>query len=324
MADPNLQTLLTDLDALTRLDKLPDLALVLIGVGMGVIAKNIYALVKNMLGFAGSFAGKLAVGWWQDLRRETPNILDVGMAIVGHVEGRDILIVDGLVGPRKLTDVYLNPRTAFAVRIQAFFLKTGKPFVQFAVGRPGPLGRRFRAWRNRRRAENGLPPITEERILAIKYRRVYAPLENLVNQYLTNEWAAVMAVGEPCYVFRFVVALVYEKYAEDYIDRQFHALVVWDEALRRFDPGIDTVQPEYVNRPRTIAAIAERWRVAPREFGQVYVMVPRSELVGDYIVDQVPNAYGATVPVHRPVGGLASLKDRAVIQRRAARVLDPE
>ncbi|MBP0574104.1 hypothetical protein J8J27_25730, partial [Mycobacterium tuberculosis] len=62
MTDPTLSQILADLDALMRLDKLPDLALLLVGVVFGLIAKNLYGIVKGLMGFAGSFFGRLFVG----------------------------------------------------------------------------------------------------------------------------------------------------------------------------------------------------------------------------------------------------------------------
>ncbi|MEJ1161237.1 hypothetical protein [Prosthecomicrobium sp. N25] len=305
-----------------QLEKLPELTVLLIGVLVGLVGKNLYALVKTILGVAGSFAGRMASGLWMDLRRETPNVLDCGLAVVTLVEGRPILLMDALLGPRKLADIYLNPRTAFGVRIQTFFVKKDRPWVSF------PPKKRERGlliwihnWRSARRVQLGLPPLPPLNTTLMKYRRVYQPIENLIGQHLANEWAMQMALGEDCYVFRFVVAVIYEKNADDYIDRQFHALVVWEEALRRIG-GEDPVayQPEMRHRADTLRRIAARYREAQSEFGSVHIMIPRSLLQGDYAVDWVPNHAGIMVPVHRPVSfDAGSAADVNLIQRLGPR-----
>lgn len=321
--DFGLNDLVEKLHTLLQLDRLPELAVLLIGVVVGLIGKNLYTIVKGVLGFAGSFMGRLAFGYWQDIRRETPNVIDCALAVVAQVEGRPVLILDALLGPRKLTDVYFNTRTAFGVRIQAFFVKKERPWVYFSPPRRPDRGfwESIRRWRNARRIQVGLAPLPPRNTLAIKYRRVYAPIENLIGQFLTNEWAMQMALGEPCYVFRFVVVLVYEKNADDYIDRQFHAMMIWEETLRRIAlDGVVVYQPEFRHRGETLARVAARWREAPGEFGSVFLMVPKAVLHGDYVVDLVPNQTGTTIAVHRPVTlDGANALDAALIQRMAGR-----
>ncbi|TPQ47714.1 hypothetical protein C2U72_24090 [Prosthecomicrobium hirschii] len=300
-------------------EKLPDLAVLVIGVVVGLIGKNLYTLVKNILGVAGSFIGRMAAGYWQDIRRETPNVLDCKLAVLADVEGTRTVLMDSLIGSRSLASIYLNPRTAFGVRIQAFFVKRERPYVYFAPIKHNDrsLTARFRAWRNARRAQFGLPPLPPVDTRQIKYRRVYAPIEAMIGQYLTNEWAVQMSIGEPCYVFRFVVALVYEKHADDYVDRQFHAVLVWEEALRHmaFD-GIVAYQPEYGHRAETLRRVAEAWRSDPRQFGTVFMMVPKSNLCGDYVVERVENQAGIRIPIHRPVRGEGAAGPDAVLLAR--------
>jgi hypothetical protein len=321
MDDPSLAQLLNDLSQLSRLDRLPDLALLLAGVLVGLVARNLYALLKNLFGFAGSFFGRMFVGWWQDLRRETPNIIDVAMMVPVTAGGRQLLLIDGLVGATRLTDLYLNPRTAFGVRIQAFFLKPDKPWLHYPVPRETVIGRRIRLWRNVRRRRAGLAAVTPETVRQIKYRRIYQPLESLVGQFLTNDWATAATLGEPVYLFRFVIVVVYEKDRDDYIDRQFHALVIWDHVLEDLARGdeLTAVQPEFRQRPATLARIAKAWRAAGADaawqFGTLYVTVPRALLTGTYVATPVVSPSGAVFPVHRPAGSLDPA-DAAVILSR--------
>jgi hypothetical protein len=251
-------------------------------------------------------------------------VLDCGIAVVTMVEGRPVIMMDALLGPRKLSDVFLNPRTAFGVRIQTFFVKKDRAWVHFPPPKRPDRGLfvRIHNWRSARRVQIGLPPLPPINTTRIKYRRVYAPLENLIGQHLANEWAVQMGLGEPCYVFRFVVALIYEKNADDYIDRQFHAVIVWEEALLRLS-GDDPValQPEYRHRAQTLRTISARYREAPGEFGSVYIVVPAQLLEGDYVVNWVPNHSGAMVPVHRPVAyDSGTLRDVNLIQRLGPRL----
>lgn len=324
MNDPTFTQIFADLDQLSRLDRLPDLALLLAGVLFGLIARNLYALVKNLLGFAGSFFGRMFVGWWQDFRRETPNIIDIAMMVPVTAGGRTLLLVDGLIGATRLTDLYLNPRTAFGVRIQAFFATPARPWLYYPVPREGWVGRQVRSWRNARRRRAGLVPLTLEAVRKIKYRRVYQPLEGKVGQYLTNDWAAAATLGEPVYLFRFVVALVYEKDRDDYIDRQFHALVVWDHLLETLESADDlvAVQPEFRQRPQTLAALARAWRAggeaATWQFGTLFMPVPRGLLTGTYAAAPVISASGASIPVHRPVGAINPADARIILSRAGA------
>lgn len=299
-----LKPLLDSLQDWLHLDKLPELTVLLIGVLVGLIGKNLYGLVKTILGVAGSFLGRMAFGLWMDLRRETPNMLDCALAVLSIVEGRPVLLMDALLGTRRLADVYLNPRTAFGVRIQTFFVSRERPWVHFPKPKRPERGLLvwIHNWRSANRVRLGLAPLPPLNTTLIKYRRVYAPIENLISQYITNEWAMQMAVGEPSYVFRFVVALVYEKNADDYVDRQFHAIIVWEETLRRIG-GDDPIayQPEFRHRADTLRRVAARWREAPTEFGSLHMAVPTALLEGEYAAEWVPNHAGVMVPIHRPV-----------------------
>lgn len=321
MNDPTLTQILADLDQLARLDKLPDLALLLLGVVFGLVARNLYALIKSLFGFAGSFFGRLFVGWWQDFRRETPNIIDVAMVVPVVAGGRSLLLLDGLIGATRLTELYLNPRTAFGVRIQAFFASPQRPWLYFPPPRETFLGRKIRGWRNARRRRAGLPAVTLEALRRIKYRRVYQPLESKVGQFLSNDWAVAATLGEPVYLFRFVIAVVYEKDRDDYIDRQFHALVIWDHVLETLDDAatLMAVQPEFRGRPETLVRLAAAWRAGGAEltwqFGTLFVPVPRALLTGSYASVPAVAPSGATFPVHRPIGALSPEDTRIILGR---------
>lgn len=287
-------------------DKLSETTLVLLGVFVGLIAKNLYTIAMRSFGFVGSFASRLVIGWWEEMRREAPNVVDFAMVATTQCGGKDVLLMDALIGPRRLNDVYLNPRTAFGVRLQTFSITEEKPWVRFKLEAKPPITVRLGRWVRRRLRPSKRAPLSPRDRQLLRVRRAYAPLENLISQYLTNQWSAQMAIGEPSHVFRFVVALVYEKNADRHMDRHFHTLVIWEELLRRppTEEVMTTYHPEYRHRWDTIRKISDYYRSSPdaaAEFGCLNVMMPKRTLLNDYVMDWVKNAEGDYVPVSRPV-----------------------
>ena len=287
-----------------RLDRLSDMSVLALGILVGLIAKNIYTIAMRSFGFVGSFASRLALGWWEEYRRETPNVLDIAMVVVADCDGQSMLLLDPLVAPRRLNDIYLNPRTAFGIRVQTFTVTPERPWVMFhRETRPGAIVR-FRRWRRALLRPGASKVLTPDERWRLKYRRVYAPIETMVGQYLTNQWAAQMAIGEPCHVFRFIIALVYETSTDSHIDRHFHALVIWEDLLRSADfDRVMSYQPELASRWDTIRRIGAHYRSAPEaaaEFGSIHIMVPKRTLVKDYAVSWLPGAEGLLMPVSQP------------------------
>lgn len=286
-------------------EAMSDTALLLLGVLFGLIAKNIYSMLMRSFGFVGGFMSRLAVGWFEEMRRETPNVVDFAMVAMAEYDDCDVLMMDALIGPRRLSDVYLNPRVAIGIRMQTFSITEDVPWVRFRRdekhGIAARLIRRYRHWRYGRPGRS----LTQRDRQLLRVRRAYAPIENLVSQYLTNQWAGLMAISEPCHVFHFVVALVYEKNADIHMDRHFHALVIWEELLLREDfDRVITYHPEFQHRWDTIRRISAYYRSSPEakaEFGSLTVVVPKRNLVRHYSVNWVINPAGNPVPVSRPV-----------------------
>ena len=285
-----------------HLDRLSDFSVLALGIAFGLLAKNLYTIAMRSFGFVGSFASRLALGWWEEYRRETPNAVDFAMAVVSEHDGRQMLLMDPLVGPKRLNDIYLNPRTAFGVRMQTFSITRDRPWVAFRIDARPSLPARFRRWRRSLFRPAAAANLSPRERWKLKYRRVYAPIENLLGQYLTNQWAAQMAIGEPCHVFRFVVVLVYEKNADTHVDRQFHVIVVWDRALRDLAVGkVVTYQPELAHRWDTIRRIAEHYTSSPEaeeEFGHLHIMIPKRNLLNAYEVRWTEGP-GGLVPLSR-------------------------
>jgi hypothetical protein len=305
MQEVGLAAVLAWLGALMHVDRLSSTAVLLIGVVVGLIAKNVYTITMRSFGFAGSYVSRLAIGWWEEFRREAPNVVDFALAVVAEYDGRAALHMDPLLAPRRLTDVYLNPRTAFGIRMQTFSVTPEAPWVTFHVDeQPGRI-ERIQRWLWHSLRGRAVPDISPRDRLILKYRRVYAPIETLIGQFLTNQWAVQMAIGEPCHVFRFVVALVYEKATGPHVDRHFHALVIWEEMLRREDlTDMVTFLPEYRHRLDTILRIGARYRSSPdaaRTFGVLNVMIPKRILQHVYFIGWMANIDGEMVPISRPV-----------------------
>ncbi|MBP0651321.1 hypothetical protein J8J40_30115, partial [Mycobacterium tuberculosis] len=86
----------------------------------------------------------------------------------------------------------------------------------------------------------------------------------------------------------------------DYIDRQFHALGVWDHVLEPVDDEeLTPTQPEFRHRTETLRRIAAAWRAAGEDatwqFGTFFVAVPRALLTGSYVAVPVRAATGETI-----------------------------
>jgi hypothetical protein len=301
MQDLTIQGLLNWL----HLDRLSDSTLLLLGVAFGLVAKNFYTIAMRSFGFVGGFASRLAVGWLEDVRRETPNVVDFAMVAVTACGGKQVLLMDPLIGSRRLSDVYLNQHTAFGVRLQTFSITQDMPWVRFRREVDLPLGLRLARALRRMVKPKSMSPLSPRDHQLLRLRRAYAPLENLIGQYLTNQWSAQMAIGEPSHVFRFVIAVVYEKNADRHMDRHFHVLVIWEELLRHLpEDEVVTYHPEYHHRWETIRRISEYYRSSPEaasEFGCLNVIMPKRTLLNDYVMDWVRNAEGEFVPVSRPV-----------------------
>ncbi|MDR3497535.1 MAG: hypothetical protein P4L82_23320 [Ancalomicrobiaceae bacterium] len=285
-------------------NRFSDATVLILGILLGLVAKNIYTIAMRSFGFVGAFLSRLAIGWWEETRRETPNVVDFAMVVIAPYENRHVFLLDPLIGPHRLNEVYLNPRTAIGVRLQTFSITETKPWVSFRLDeKPSFVARLARLRRHVFRRANYAPLSPEDRRI-LKYRRTYAPIENMVGQYMTNEWAAEMTLGEPCHIFRFIVALVYEKNADRHADRHFHALVIWEELLRRRDiQEVTYFKPEHRHRWRTVARIAEHYRSSTNavdEFGTIDVMVPKRLLSQDFEVCWEAGPEGTHVPVCRP------------------------
>ncbi|MDR3374521.1 MAG: hypothetical protein P4L98_12410 [Ancalomicrobiaceae bacterium] len=300
----NISTLFTWFGDLFRPDRLSETMVLVLGIFVGLLAKNIYTVIMRSFGFVGAFLSRLAIGWWEETRRETPNVVDFAMVLITRVADRQIFLLDPLIGPHRLSDVYLNPRTAIGVRLQTFSVSETKPWVTFRLDDKPPLLTRLARLRRRLFHRANYAPMSPQDRRILKYRRTYAPIENMIGQYMTNEWAAEVALGEPCHIFRFVIALVYEKNAERHVDRHFHALVIWEELLKRRDiQEIAYFKAEHRHRWRTVARIADHYRSSPKaadEFGTIHVMVPKHLLTEDYEVVWEAGPDGTQVPISRP------------------------
>eukprot|EP01037_Dinobryon_pediforme_P031908 gene31908-36619_t len=97
MHDFSPASLVAAFGAMLRLDRLSDVTVLLLGILVGLIAKNLYSMAMRSFGFVGGFASRLLVGWWEEFRRETPNVVDFAMAIVSPFDGRDVLLMDPLI-----------------------------------------------------------------------------------------------------------------------------------------------------------------------------------------------------------------------------------
>jgi hypothetical protein len=287
-----------------HLGTLSDSTLLLLGFLVGLIAKNLSTILLRSFGFAGGFASRLAIGWWEEFRRETPNVIDFVMVAVADCERQKVLLMDPLIGPRRLSDVYLNPRTAFGVRMQTFSISADRPWVSFKIDPHPPLTVRLFRWYNRLRRSAPHEPMSPRDRQLLRIRRTYGPIESLVGQYMTNDWSAQMAIGEPCHIFHFVVALIYDLNADRHMDRHFHVLVIWEEVLRS-DQLDDVVcyHPEFNRRWDIIKQISAHYRASPEahaEFGTISVMIPKRTLINPYDSHWVLNADGRKIPISRP------------------------
>ena len=116
------------------------------------------------------------------------------------------------------------------------------------------------------------------RLRVKRYAQVYNPLISLAGQYLTNEGAALHAVGVPCRIFRFVVSTTYERGIPER-DQHHRCMLTLEDALLNLPEECPHVlHAQHVVRFHTIQKLAALYRKAPWKFGILELRVPLSQL----------------------------------------------
>jgi len=260
--------------------------------GLGVLA--VYfgaifsgALIRSLSG-AGStgitFAGRYMQGWWDYLRGDDRNVINVtlNMVVDNHLK------FDTLVADRRLWFVWPNAYRMHMIRRAAKRTTPENPVVHFPAHPPEPkssIGRLCRVCADKchdvlasvKIVENG----KAQRVRLVReddYKAAYAPLISLVSEKCNNDHALDLALGYPMTEYRFVIALTFEK-LNNRRARHLRAMVIWEDMLRDLRPEYPQVDfEEHKTRYRTLQAIARQYASNPERFGVVKVWRRKAEI----------------------------------------------
>jgi hypothetical protein len=255
--------------------------------GLGVLAVYLGAVftgaLVRSLGGAGSkglsFAGRYVTGWFDYLRGDDRNTINVtlNMIIDNHLK------FDTLVADLRIGDVWPNAYRMTMIRSAAKRTTIDNPVILFpqqprekkpttVLGRCGDAILRLLA--GVKVIENG----KTRRVRMVKeddYRATYGPLISLVSEKASSDDSIDLATGRPMNEFRFVIALTFEK-LNNRRARHLRAMVMWEAALLSLPAECPRVDfEEHKTRFATLQAIAAQYRAHPERFGIVKVWRPK-------------------------------------------------
>jgi hypothetical protein len=252
--------------------------------GLGILAVYLGAilsgaLIRSLSG-AGStgitFVGRYLRGWWEYLRGDDRNIINVTLNMI--VDNR--LNFDTLVADRRLWFVWPNAYRVMLIRRAAKRTTTDNPVVLFPEdSEPKSWGGR---WKRRcgdkfrgmlasaRIVENG----RAQRVRLQRendYKATYGPLISLVSEKCSNDNAIDLALGHAMEEHRFVIALTFER-LHNRRARHLRAMVIYEPTLRNLPKEMPQVDfEEHKTRYRTLQAISRQYATHPEHFGVVNV-----------------------------------------------------
>lgn len=242
-----------------------------------IIGAMLIPALKSTTSITVSYFVRIGLGFFYYRRANYPDIISITLNILYRDEaGRLCLGIDTLVGDHLLHEVFRNPFVAYKVRMASALTTVDEPLMPFDV--PGrsrwlPLTRCLR-----RRAKPTLA--LRRRLRARRYAQVYNPLVSLAGQFLTNEGAALHAVGVPCRIFRFVVAATYERGIPER-DQHHRCMLTLEETLLNLPADVPHVSnPLHTQRFETMRRLAQTYRGAPWKFGVLELRVPLDTLKG--------------------------------------------
>ena len=243
-------------------------------IGMVIGAMLIPAL-KSTTSLTVSYFLRIGLGFFYYRRASYPDIISITLNIFYRDRsGRLSFGVDTLVGDHLLHEVFRNPFVAYKVRTASSLTTVAMPLLRFDV--PAKHKRfRFLSWV----LGQTKPDLAHRRRLRAKrYAQVYNPLISLAGQYLTNEGAALQAVGVPCRIFRFVVSATYERGIPER-DQHHRCMLTLEDALLNLPEGCPQVfHPQHAHRFQTVQKLAALYRKTPWKFGILELRVPLAQL----------------------------------------------
>ena len=252
--------------------------------GLGILAVYLGAilsgaLIRSLSG-AGStgitFVGRYVRGWWDYLRGDDRNIVNVTLNML--VDGR--LCFDTLVADRRLWFVWPNAYRVMLIRRAAKRTTKDNPVIAFRQSvAPKSWAGRCTLWCKEkmhgvlasvRVVENG----KSHRVRLQReddYKATYGPLISLVSEKCTNDNAIDLALGHPMEEHRFVIALTFEQ-LNNRRARHLRAMVIYEPTLLNLPDEMPLVVfEEHKTRYRTLQAIARQYAASPERFGIVKV-----------------------------------------------------
>jgi hypothetical protein len=213
--------------------------------GLGVLAVYLGAIVSGALirslSGAGStgitFIGRYVRGWWDYLRGDDRNIVNVtlNMIIENHLK------FDTVVADRRLWLVWPNAYRVMLIRRAARRTTTDNPVLLFPEPSPPPtalLAKMRRACADRVHGMLTSTNIVENgrrhRVHLLReddYKATYGPLISLVSEKCNNDNAIDLALGRPMDEHRLVIALTFEKLSNRRA-RHLRAMIMLEDTLR--------------------------------------------------------------------------------------------
>jgi len=249
-----------------------------------VIGAMLIPALKSTTSITVNYFIRIGLGFFYYRKANYPDIISITLNIFYRDEnGRLNFDIDTLMSDHLLHEVFRNPFVAYKVRTASALTTPAIPLMRFDVA---AKSRRFPILRwllGRGKADLK----HRKRLRARRYSQVYNPLISLAGQYLTNEGAALHAVGVPCQIFRFVVSATYERGIPER-DQHHRCMLTLEEALLNLPAECPQIfHPQHRHRFETVQKLARLYRNAPWKFGILELRVPLAQLK-----DRVPHATG--------------------------------
>lgn len=228
---------------------------VILGALVGSLALLYSGLFRGLGAFISRFTTPILMGWWFYSRSDNPNKLNVTLNIINDQH----LDIDTIVADRLLTDVYKNHFIAQLLKQAAKRTTIDYPVVTL---RAKPRHKRWFSISNK----------TEVQL----YEAVYNPLISEVSEKTNNVFSFMSAIGQPMRVYRFVLALTYERGIPGR-DQHFRCMMIHEDALLTLPASCPPVDhPQYATRFKTLVCIAQIYQRHPERFGVVKLWLPET------------------------------------------------
>lgn len=247
-----------------------------------VIGALLIPALKSTTSITVSYFIRIGMGFFYYRKANYPDIISITLNIFYLDEnGVPSFSVDTIVGDHLLHEVFRNPFVAYKVRAASSLTTPGNPLMRFDIAAKSKKFPVLRWILGRGKADLK----RRKRLRAKRYAQVYNPLISLAGQYLTNDGAALHAIGVPCQIFRFVVSATYERGIPER-DQHHRCMLTLEDSLLNLPEACPQVfHPQHSFRFATVQKLARQYRTTPWKFGVLELRVPVAQLK-----DRVPHA----------------------------------